>query len=56
MLFRALALLQVQVCRGAQDGEEKGRDRLIIESGVMVSDKRQKRMFVHRVIKPRDAE
>lgn len=31
------------MCRGAQDGEEKGRDRLIIESGVMVSDKRQKK-------------
>lgn len=42
--------------QGAQDGEEKGRDRIIIESGVLDTDKRQKRMFVRRVIKPQDAE
>lgn len=43
MLFTALALLQGAGVQGAQDGEEKGRDRLIIESGAMVSDKRQKK-------------
>lgn len=37
-------------------GSGWGRDRDIIESAVMVTEKRQKRMFVHCVIKPQDAE